>query len=286
MMRLALGLSLIAASCSRCGTAPERPLAERVATAVRAELPSASVTIADPSSLTVTLDGGGTLDMSLDNLRMLCAQTPERCDGLTSQVARNARQSIEAQSAKPTRTQVRAVLKNDAWVAQVAETMKKAPAKTAENALVTRPFLFDLTVVYVLDRENGIEMMNRGAQQSLLLDEAATDALALENLAAALPPPTLQPFDDVPNVFFIDEGEDYATSQLLLPHRFAPLAKELGGTLIVAAPVRNVLLVAPGSQAAARSALKRAATELVKRGPYALSDALLEWTSKGFTLVK
>jgi hypothetical protein len=137
MTRAVLGLSLsfasslITAGCARGGAAPKRPLAERVAKAVRAELPSASVTIADPSTLAVTLDGGGALDMSLDDLRRLCVcvQSPERCDELTSQVPRNARQTIEAQSSKPQRTQVRAVLKNAAWLAQVAGVYRHQPRR-------------------------------------------------------------------------------------------------------------------------------------------------------------
>ena len=78
----------------------------------------------------------------------------------------------------------------------------------------------------------------------------------------------------------------YLLSRTLVPSLARLLmAKAHGGTLIVAAPAKDVLLYSGDDKPEALDALRTLSADVMRRAPGALSSALLRWTPSGWQIV-
>lgn len=278
---LTISALLLTAACTCPGaTADGGTLVDRVESVLRREAPQLKIERLDESRIQVTADGGVVL-LGLDNLRAQCTTFPEKCDATIARHVRVALSSLYEGSRKPTREQIRAAIKNEEWLAMIRSKLGEADGGTGD-LLVTRPWIVQLSVVYVIDLPDSIVPLKRSAQREFHLEDSETDSLARRNLEAALPQLTLSAIGGYDGIFAIYEGEDYCTSQLLFPERFAPIAKKLGGHLIVAAPVRNALLVTGHQDSETLEAMRKLVTETAEAQPHPLSTALFDWSPKGF----
>jgi hypothetical protein len=281
MRGAALLLAVALGACKRQAPMPP-PLVDRVEAGLQKLHPGATVKRIDASNLQVTTDAG-THSLNLDNLTRQCTSRPDRCDEAIGVTLRNSQTLFQALGAVR-REQVRACLKGPAWLEPVRRRLAAQDARPADYPL-TRPWLGDISIVYMVDLPESVTVLRGEQREQLKLDDQATDALARENLEAALPQPTLAEIGGYEGIFAIYEGDDYCTSQLLFPQRFAPLAKRLGGRLVIAAPVRNALLATGRSDEKTLAELKKLAEETAAAQPHPLSTALLRWSPQGFTLL-
>src|SRR5262249_1844777 len=132
---------------------------------------------------------------------------------------------------------VRAVLKNDQWLAEVAADVARSPKeKIEENGVVARPFAGNISVVYMLDFPKGMSTISRGKMRELHLNEAQLHELAIANLEKAL---TTMPHRQFPsadgkhakNVWIVEAGDDYEASRLLVRDFWVAQAKRTRGKL-------------------------------------------------------
>ncbi len=254
------------------GSPADARLAERLEAALRRE--SAAVTtrrVGD--SIEVRVVDGGSVVVGLDSLKLECSSRPERCDASIERAARTVVTSLGPRQAV-TRELLRACLKGPEWL--------QASREKVGDVLVTRPWLSELKVVYMVDLPDSVQILRRDRLTELGLKEEQLEKVALGNLDGVLPKPTLQPIGGYDGIFAIYEGDDYCTSQLLFPGRFALLAKQLGGALIVAAPVRNALIVTGRKDAKTLSELRELAAQTARTQPHALTTQLFEWSPQGF----
>ena len=272
MARALTVVLLLLTGCTR-KTAPPEGVTERLEAALRKAAPGGAITRGD-GTVELATDGGRVV-LGLDNLQLQCSSKPEDCEAAIARVVRNAVASLEP--AKPvTREQLRACLKNPEW-------METARANMGDK-LLTRPWVDDLTVVYMVDLPEAVVALTPQGLASLGIPDGGAEAVALANLEATLPQPTLSAVGGYEGIFAVYEGDDYCTSQLLMPQRFSAIAEKLGGKLLVAAPVRNALLVTGRRDEATLRELRQLAAETAKSQPHWLSTAVFEWSPRGFTL--
>lgn len=254
----------------------------RVADEARQQPGLRGARVVERFKVTLTRRDGSEYQMYLDNLWRDCAQRPDACD---DSIARAVRASGEGQGTANSfvkKENVRAVLKDPQWLAGAQRTFQEeatSPQKTKESEIVRRPFAVGLSVVYVFDLPDGMRISNRGDMAQLRLDEAGLDALAVANLEAALPALHFDRVRTGSDIRVIHEGDSYEASRLILHHRWAAIAPQVKGDLLVAAPSRDFIYFT-GSQedVAGLRALARGSDE---QG-HALTSTLLRWTPVGW----
>jgi hypothetical protein len=260
---------------------PEVAFTARVARRVRERLPGVSVTVKGPLHLEVGGPDDKGHQMYLENLWRICQGDPEECE---KSIDRSAAVILEDQASnaaflKP--ESVRAVLQHRERNDNVARLMKDGdPEKTAENAVVSRPFVADLFVVYGFDLPDGIRMMNRKDLRDLKLDEEQVHALALGNLEKAAPEMAPEAIEPGSRVRVLHIGDSYDASRVLLHGRWKGLADSLAGGLLVAIPSRDFVFFTGASEDP--SGLRDVAERAVAENDHALSAVLLRWTPGGW----
>ena len=273
-----MALLLSSAACR----APEDTFTERVADEARQQPGLREARVVERFKVALTRKDGTEYQMYLDNLWRDCAQRPDACD---DSIARAVRASGEGQGADDSfvkKENVRAVLKDPQWLAgaqRASQETATSPEKVKESEIVRRPFAASLSVVYVFDLPDGMRIVNRGDMARLKLDEAGLDALAVANLEAALPALRFDRVKTGSDVRVIHEGDSYEASRLILHRRWAAIASQVKGDLLVAAPSRDfVYFTGSREDVAGLRALARSSEEQA----HALTSALLRWTPSGW----
>lgn len=279
MRRLvSLGLLLSGVACR----AREDAFTERVAAEARQQPGLRGARVVERFQVTLTRSDGTEYQMHLDNLWRDCAQRPDACD---DSIARALRAGGEGQGTDDSfvkQENVRAVLKDPQWLENAQRAFKDAttsPEKAKESEIVRRPFVAGLSVVYVFDLPDGMRVINRGDLARLKLDEAGLDALAMKNLEAALPALQFDRVKEGSDIRVIHQGDSYEASRLILHQRWAAIAPQVKGDLLVAAPSRDfVYFTGSREDVAGLRALARGSEEL----GHGLTSALLRWTPGGW----
>jgi len=269
---------LAAAGCR----AREDAFTARVAAEARRHAGVRDARVVDRFHLVLTRSDGTEIQMRLDNLWLDCVQRPDACD---QSVARSLLTSGEGQGTDPslaTKENVRAVLKDPLWLANTRRMFQeraKSPEDAKANEMVTRPFAAELSVVYVFDLPDGMRMINRRDLAALKLDDAGLHDLAVSNLEASLPPLQFQPVAPGSKVRVLHEGDSYEASRLILHPRWAAVAPQVKGDLLVAAPSRDfVYFTGSREDVDGLRALARGSGDQ----SHALTSTLLRWTPSGW----
>lgn len=253
----------------------------RVAEALRARITGFEVRESAAFTILVqTPEGEGVLQANLDNLWNGCEQTPDQCDAAIDYYAEAAAQTLEQLEtpAQPTRENLRAVLKSEHWLRDI-EAQTPDPE---QNGILARPFVGDIVVVYVIDMPNSMRALTRGELAELGLDEEELDRLALANLEAALTEFPRRPVREGSGLGSLQAGDSYEGSRLLLHDRWAAIADEVEGDLLVAVPSRDLVLYAGAGRADDVENLRLLAAEMARRDPYPVSAQVLRWTDTGW----
>lgn len=251
-----------------------------VADRLRAQSPEATVVVQGSLTLEVTLPGDRSSTLSLDNLWRQCGGRFEGCEAV-DRYLRSVEATLAGQGLEPRPELVRAVLKDREWVEYVRRSLAEGPSdKAEENALVLRPFVADLFVVYVLDMPDGMKMLTRGDAAKLALDDSRLHELALANLGEAAGDIPFRPLEAGSAIRLVQVGDSYEASRVLLHDRWAPIAATVKGSLVAAAPARDtVVFTGSEEDIAGLSALVH---RLVDEAPHPLSPTLLRWTKEGW----
>jgi hypothetical protein len=259
----------------------EDAFSERVAARARRQPGVRTVRVTDRFQLTIAPAKGEDVRMYLDNLWLDCQSRPEACDDSIERALRlHGGQMFDDAFVKG--ETVRAVLKDRLWMENVDKVMKaahKSGDKDADNALVSRPFVADLSVVYVFDLPDGMRMISHGDLTKLKLDVDGLHKLAVANLETNLPPLSSEPIDAGATVHVVHVGDSYEASRLILHDRWAEVAKQVKGDLIVSAPSRDFVYFTGSREDLA--GLRALAAQSADQG-HALTATLLRWTAQGW----
>jgi Protein of unknown function (DUF1444) len=274
-------LALVLLSNGGCRHRAEDAFSERVAARARRQPGVRMARVADRFHLTITPAKGEAVQMYLDNLWRDCQNRPETCDDSIERALQlHGGQMFDEAFIKG--ETVRAVLKDRLWMENVDKVTKaahKAGDKAADNALVSRPFVADLSVVYVFDLPDGMRMINHGDLAKLKLDVDGLHRLAVVNLETNLPPLSSEPIDAGATVHVVHVGDSYEASRLILHDRWAEVAKQVKGDLIVSAPSRDFVYFTGSREDL--TGLRALAAQSADQG-HALTTTLLRWTAQGW----
>lgn len=260
----------------------ERRFSEQVAAVLRPALPrTAVVTVTEDLQLVVTGEGDNRHELNLDNVWRECRGEFEGCPSV-DRFVRMAVQAHADDDATPGREKVRALVKDGEWVRDVSARIAAGP-RGEDNALVMRPLLGDLWVVYAFDLPDGIQMMSRASLKALGLDEERVHALAVANLDALGDIPH-RPHEEEPAVRVVHVGDSYDASRLLVLPRWAAPARSVRGSLVAVAPTRDFVFFTGSADAAALARMKELAHRAMAEEGHPLAATLLRWTPEGWVL--
>jgi hypothetical protein len=259
--------------------APEDAFTERVAARVRQGRGDVSVAVKGRLHLELVAKDGGQLQMYLDNLWRQCESAPGACDDDIDRAVAAQGQGTDISYLKP--EFVRPLLKDREWLANVERISKEGtPEKAASNAIVARPFVADLYVVYAFDMPDGMRMMTRGDVAALGLDDQQIHALALANMEKAAGPIVGEALKPGSRIRVVRVGDSYEASRVILHDRWKDIAARVDGDLVVAVPARDFVAFTGSREqvAALRVLARRAAAE----DHHPLTATLLRWTPGGW----
>ncbi|WP_336487207.1 DUF1444 family protein [Methylobacterium nigriterrae] len=150
--------------------------------------------------------------------------------------------------------------------------------------IVSRPFSKRLRVAYALDEPNRYQLVTMPMLTAWGIDAAALEGPAVENLESAskdIPLQVATTETGQRHFATVETGDGYDAARLLLPRFMEGICDALGSPAIVAAvPVRD-LLMAWAADTKMRAVLAKAASDQLRRGPYARSDELFRFDKAG-----
>jgi uncharacterized protein YtpQ (UPF0354 family) len=251
-----------------------------VANAFARQMPDATVAIAGPLRLSITLPSrpSGAHAVYLDTLAGGCDRDRRHCKSAIETFVTNMSALVKQESMPVERSAIRAVLRTADYVEHARNAFPGKP----QWQPIARPLAGEVWVVCVLDLPTGIKILNVEDIAKLGLSADETLALARRNLVAAL-----RPFDSVvhgfPNEAFGSvRGDYYEASRLLLHDEWAPLAKQATGSLIVAVPAIDVVLYADSGRQQAMRAMNAVALDVASKAQRPISPTLFQWTPAGW----
>ena len=233
----------------------------------------APVQIKGPLTLSI-----GEIQANLDRIHAFCRKNAAGCaqevDNYVNAVAQYHREGGSA----PTKSAVRVVVRTTQYLQQGVKASGKAP-------LVARPLVEGLVVLSVLDMPRAIRTITDNDGAALGLTERQVYDLGVANLRK-----TLKPLMEVAKPAGSKQigsltGDFFHPSRLVLADSWAPLVKAQGGVLIVAVPTTDMLLYVGEDNPIAIGTLRALVRRVMSGAPNPLSDILLRWTPKGWTLV-
>jgi len=235
----------------------------------------APVQIKGPLTLSI-----GETQANLDRIYVFCKKNAAGCaqevDTYVNAIA-EYHQDRERGTA-PTKSAVRVIVRTTQYLQQGVKASGKAP-------LVARPLVEGLVVLSVLDMPRAIRTITDKDGAALGLTESQVYDLGVANLRK-----TLKPLMEVAKAAGSMQigsltGDFFHPSRIVLVDSWAPLVKAQGGVLIVAAPTTDVVLYIGEDNPIAIGVLRALVGKVMSRAPNPLSDVLLRWTPKGWTVV-
>jgi uncharacterized protein YtpQ (UPF0354 family) len=204
-----------------------------------------------------------------------CRDENEDCAGVVDHYVAEVLKVAQRQAAGPaSRSQLMAVIRPAGYLQGLPEHVRAQ--------VISEPFVADLLVLYVVD-EGGAA---RGAKSEDLsasgTSREALSALARENLAGVLPPLMKCERD---SVVVLAAQNYYESSRLLLGGQWADLAAKAGGSIVVAAPGNDVLVIACNPSSTVLGKLSAVALKLWQSADRPLSSSLFEWTGNGWRVI-
>lgn len=257
-----------------------RAFAERMARALRAAYPSATVSVNAQDEVELRADGRS-LTLIMTNAYGMYRREPNRLDEVIGLYVAGTQERTKASTAAKTaagldRARIVPVVKDRQWLDDNVRGLK---ARGLAAEFLTEDLNKELVIVYAEDSENRTRYLMAAEDVG---DRKQLRALAVKNLMRLLPKAEMRNLGDVT---IISAGGDYEASLLLFEHLWTGGKIngqiEVKGDIVVAVPAKDVLLVT-GSRS--RKGLK-AVREIVAKevqGPHRLTDTLFVYRDGRF----
>jgi hypothetical protein len=263
-------------------TANVNPLSPRAftdafAAAAQAAMPSVKITVVGDLELETRIAGGDSLTNDLRNAYELYRADPAHLKEVIDRRVRGWAEAVRLSEAPPPldRARIVPVLKPVQWL-EGAQQIQAETKITPTPQMLTEPFNSELLIAYVEDRPESLRFLTTHDDVG---DRAKLRNLALGNLHRLLPKIDMHAVSD--GVFVVEAGGTYEASLLLADQIWTSGQFKVDGDIVVAVPVRDMLLVT-GSRNTAGLAHMRAFAAARATGPYGLTPVLFVYRDGKF----
>jgi len=229
--------------------------------------------------------GSADLEVRLDNVRRSCASSNEECSATIASMVDTAGKSSVAPhplEAPLDRVNIRLTPKPAEWLLDADSHLQDFPDKAADNRIMRRAFVADLSWVYVSDEPKGMRILNAANARELGLTADALHALAIANLATQYP--TLELQELTAGLWTLEPGDYLDSARLALLDQWRAEARRRGGKLIATVPARSRVFVA--NDVKLRAALEKITAKAFAEEDHPVSTVVLEWTDAGWQLAR
>jgi uncharacterized protein YtpQ (UPF0354 family) len=201
-----------------------------------------------------------------------CRERDQDCSGIVAHYVAEVLKLARRDATGPaTRSQLMAVVRTADYLGALPEEVR---AKA-----ISEPFIANLIVVYVVDEGGTVRGAKIEDLKATGTGREALRAVTQGNLSRVLPPVAKCDRD---SVVVLAAQNYYESSRLLLGGQWSDLAAKAGGTIVVAAPGNDVLVIACNPGPTALGKLPEIAVKLWQSADRPLSPRLLEWTDDGW----
>lgn len=274
-MRALFALLLIAAA-----PAPRDDFAHHLAAAIRKADPAAVVTVTDPRTLTIKRKGRDDAKIYTDSVDRFCeANTAADCEVERAAFIRNTAAATTTDYETLTRAQLRVVVRGDDYVA----SYKAALDQGKKGVLVTRPVAPGVTAMLAADFPTTTRMVSTSDLDPLGLTIETAMALGEKQTVADLPP--VPKLADIKGKLIAVAGFDYGASLMLMPERWHDLADASGGTLFVAVPSDDNVLIGTATKAELPQ-LRAMVADSMAHARRGISSQIYRWSPQGWVVVE
>jgi hypothetical protein len=173
--------------------------------------PDAKVEVKGPLELEITI-GKGPHQTLLRNVWGLCQRVPERCDLAIDDFVGHYSGAMREEDGPVTRADLRAVVRTEGYV----EELRQVAANKPDAAVIARKLAGDLWLICVVDRADGVELLNMGTIAKLHLSADDAISTALDNVEQSLPPMAKQKTKLLRGKVTVISGDFYNSSRILL----------------------------------------------------------------------
>lgn len=262
--------------------ADEASFTKQIADRLSRELPGLKVEIASPLTLTVNqTDGAHILQANLDRIFAFCSKAAEQCDAATSQYVAGVSGAVKDRIRPIEPSMIRLNVRPRKGLESAQQQLPPDAPR-----IVLRPFAGDLALTAVLDFPTAMRMFTNEDAKKLGITEDQAIEIGRSNLRASLKPITDFPPPTAERSFRYLGDSPYESSRLILHSDWAPVAKALGGSLIVGVPSSNLLVYGRGDSELAVDAIRAFVRDAVRKTDRPLSTSLFRWTENGWEEVR
>lgn len=262
--------------------ADEASFTKQIGDRLLRELPGLRVEISGPLTLKINqTDGAHILQANLDRIFSFCSKAAEQCDAATSQYIAGVSGAVKDRIRPIEPSMIRLNVRPRRGLESAQQQLPPDAPR-----IVLRPFAGDLALTAVLDFPTAMRMFTNEDAKKLGISEDQAIEIGRSNLRASLKPITDFPPPTAEQSFRYLGDSPYESSRLILHSDWAPVAKALGGSLIVGVPSSNLLVYGRGDSELAVDAIRAFVRDTVRKTDRPLSTSLFRWTENGWEEVR
>ena len=275
-MKLAVGLLagvLMASLACADSLLGSEAFTERYVQKIQAEKPDVEILARGELEVEIEVDGQS-VSIGLDNAYRQYQADPEGLERiLHAHVATIG--SWRAELDTETTGSIRPVIKSDDYLAELRSMTTARGISDDEFPFVYTELADDLNVLYVLDTEYSMSMIDRKSADDMRLSETGLMAIATENLMdffaeIAISVESLETNDGGIVAYLVADG-NYEASAILIDELIETLDESLEGDLIVFVPARDLFIVTGTAEPGGYEAASEISTNLFNESAYVIS---------------
>lgn len=282
-MRTAFLVVLLLSGCTK---SPRERAKETLLGVVKRTFPTARVQVADDVLRVSAVGKYKDVELGVDNLARQCDDA-RACEEAAARLV--AQLTALEGSADP--KALRPMFKTNGWLDSVRSDLASHPPPEGgeRQTLPSDTFLGDVSVVWMLDGDQGMKLVTSTDLTELKLTQAEAAKVALANLQAANDRPLAVKRISAPEdplVLALSDKDSLAASRVLLVERWAEVAKQVKGTLVVMMPNRDLVLATGSGEPKGVSTMLALGRDTLSTIDHPLSTQLIEWNSNGWALYR
>lgn len=246
---------------------------ERYVAKVRADKPDVEILARGELEVEIEVDGQS-VSIGLDNAYRQYQADPDGLERiLHAHVATVG--SWRAELDTETTGSIRPVTKSDDYLAELRSMTTARGVSDDEFPFIYTELADDLNVLYVLDTEYSMSMIDRKSADDMRLSETGLRAIATENLMdffaeIAISVESLETNDGGIVAYLVADG-NYEASAILIDELIETLDESLDGDLIVFVPAPDLFIVTGTAEPGGYEAASEISTNLFNESAYVIS---------------
>lgn len=250
-----------------------RKFAKRLASS----MPALTIKVTREKELRITNPKGKESTAFLDNAYAEYRQDPKDLSAVIEKFSAGLAESSR-EDGSIDRTRIVPIVKDRNWIKEIRESAKSRGARDSPENVIDE-FNEELVVVYAEDNPKTIRYLT---PENLITAGIAREdlrALAVENLKRLIPQIEVLPG---PDVSMIKADGSYEASLLLFEDLWANSQIKVNGDIVVAVPVRGVLLVTGSRNLTGIAKVRELAAKMAGESPYRLTSELFIYRDGSF----